>query len=119
MKKIISWARQGDFYLESISMDLLPELEKNPIPSMEKYIDPTSLILGLGERTGHKHQIENQEKKATMFKAANMDKFFVIVDEDVKLTHEEHGAIPMPKKRAYEVVRQREDRRGRSVTVAD
>jgi len=93
--------RQGDILLKKIKS--LPEVE-NCKQTMEGSEIKDSIILALGEATGHKHQLIKQD--ARLMKAVNTNQFFLLVNLPSDLVHEEHTKITLPKGN-YEVVRQR------------
>lgn len=60
------------------------------------------VILAEGEATGHAHRIA--EKSVVLWSSG--DQRYLTVEGPATLTHEEHGAIPLPAG-IYEVLRQR------------
>src|ERR1700761_4139586 len=103
MKKKIY--RQGDILL--ILTNELPELENVNIFSIEGPEEENSIILALGESTGHKHQILDTKEKVFLRKSKNSNQFLLLVNDTVDLVHEEHNKITLPKGNYY-VVRQRQ-----------
>lgn len=97
--------RQGDVLLKQV--ESIPELDGSKICSLEGEEVEDTLILALGESTGHAHAIRNVNGNAFLGKARNENKFFLIVLSDVDLTHEEHAKITLPAGK-YEFIRQRE-----------
>ena len=97
--------RQGDILLKKV--ESLPELEDFNISSIEGNEVENTIILALGEATGHAHAIRNHNGNAVLVKSKHENKFFLMVLNEVKLTHEEHAAITLPIGN-YEFVRQRE-----------
>lgn len=110
---------QGDILLEVVDPKDLPKLDPTPLMSLEGPPVEGYLIVALGEATGHKHKIDSREGQGKMYKAANMDRFFVLIEKDTTITHDEHNGIGLGKG-IYEIVRQREATTdGRERTVAD
>lgn len=97
--------RQGDVFLNQVND--VPELEKEQVFSVEGPTLKKQIILAHGEATGHKHAIKIKNNNALLFKAANDNRFFLIVRKESDLTHEEHSKIKLPVGN-YEVIRQRE-----------
>lgn len=58
-------------------------------------VRPGAPVLAWGEVTGHSHRIE--DASATTFYSVADDGFFVVHAESVRLIHEEHGPITLPK----------------------
>ena len=61
-------------------------------------------IIARGEVTGHAHAVE--EKGCQMFVGSD-GKVYLNVEEETVITHEEHGAIPLPEG-VYVYIPQRE-----------
>lgn len=97
--------RQGDVLLNKVSA--LPQLDQKKYYSVEGPQIKNSIILAHGEATGHKHAIKIKNGNALLLKAANDNRFFLIITKDSELTHEEHSKISLPVGN-YEVIRQRE-----------
>ena len=108
--------RQGDILL--IECKELPELDEKIISSIEGPSQDNSIILALGEATGHKHQIIYPEKKAFLKKAKNSNQFLLIVSDTVDLVHEEHSKITLSPGN-YRVIRQRQYTPEKIINVAD
>jgi hypothetical protein len=94
--------RQGDIFLEKVEGGDLELSECKQ--SIEGEEIEGFIVLALGEATGHAHKLPKTSAKLT--KAANEDKFILLVTETSFLTHEEHAPIRIPPGR-YRVVRQR------------
>lgn len=97
--------RQGDILLQRL--DGYPEIEislEECSQSIEGEEISGTIILALGEATGHKHQLSR--KNAILKRSANLNQFFLLVNEPSDLTHEEHSTITLPPGK-YRVVRQR------------
>jgi hypothetical protein len=60
-------------------------------------------IIAWGETTGHKHKASG-EMKVCM----NGDDIFLVAIKDIKITHEEHGTIVLPKGKVFLVGKERE-----------
>ena len=97
--------RQGDVFLSRC--DCMPPLEDREYFSVEGKEMDGLIILAYGEVTGHKHAINIKNKNAVLLKAANDNRFFLIVTKEAELKHEEHSKIKLPIGQ-YEVIRQRE-----------
>jgi hypothetical protein len=93
--------RQGDVLLVPIPDSELPEAV---IPVARDARG--SLVLALGEATGHAHAVRAHD--ADLLAAADdLDRRFLRIVSDAVLAHEEHDPIPLPPG-LYQVVRQRE-----------
>ena len=97
--------RQGDIFIEKINE--LPDLDNKTYFSIEGQEIPGKIILAHGEATGHKHAISIKNNNILLVKAANDNKFFIIVTNESDLVHEEHEKIKLPVGN-YEITRQRE-----------
>jgi len=97
--------RQGDVYLKRC--ENVPTLEEKSRFAIEGEKSEKMIVLAYGEVTGHKHAIKVNNKNAMLFKAANDNRFFLIVTRESELVHEEHSKIKIPPGN-YEVIRQRE-----------
>lgn len=93
--------RQGDILVKEANYfpDLVDCKQSIEGPEMDGYV-----ILALGEATGHKHKLSNEN--ALLKKSANTNRFFLVVTKESDITHEEHNSIPLPPGN-YEVIRQR------------
>ena len=92
--------RQGDLFLVEVedAVDL----------SKAKAIEPDGkdFILAYGEVTGHAHRIR-QVPSAAFFQFPVTGERVLVLDKPATITHEEHGAIKLPKG-TFKVVIQRE-----------
>lgn len=95
---MIEQYRQGDIFVEKSDIIISDEFETN-----EKADD--RIILAYGEATGHAHAIKNDN--VIFYKHKKEKKLYLVVNNDCKIEHEEHGEIPL-KNNIYEVIRQRE-----------
>jgi hypothetical protein len=102
--------RQGDVVSKKIE-----QLDESEIEILKRD-EQQRIVLAYGEVTGHAHAIKS--KSANLFKAKNLDKFFLIVSGEVDLSHEEHSTIKIPEGK-YEIKRQREYRPAGIIQVAD
>ena len=93
-QKMRSHYRQGDVLL--IRVDHIPEKAKE--------IACRSLVLALGEVTGHAHRIVDD---GAVLLSVRESATFVKLTKKAQLVHEEHAAIDLPVGN-YRVVRQRE-----------
>lgn len=101
--------RQGDVLI--VAVDKMPD-DFSPVPR-----ENGAVVLAHGEATGHTHAV--RAKNATLYAAnpmspersripsPNADRFLRIVKRNVRLLHEEHGAIVIGPG-IYKVIRQRE-----------
>jgi len=85
-------ARQGDLLIQRIE----------ELPSLLN-LDKTN-ILAEGEKTGHKHELLG---KSRVYRQQNGFVYFEVVEEIVKLVHQEHKTIQIPKGK-YIVKQERE-----------
>lgn len=77
--------QQGDILLQQI-----PAL---PQGAQAKQRSPGRIVLAEGEVTGHAHAIEEAEG----VQLYTMDQLlYLVVDHEVTVTHEEHGAVMLP-----------------------
>lgn len=108
--------RQGDVYLKFA--DEIPEIETGIYTETEGPKADNAIILAHGEAKGHTHAI--YDSGATLVKAKGNARslFYLVVDNTVALSHEEHKKIECPP-RNYKVVRQRQYTRQGIVNVAD
>lgn len=90
--------RQGDVLIRPVA-EIPATAQAVPVD------DRGRVVLAYGEATGHAHALPGM--KVLMFHDAALARTFIDVREPTALTHEEHGAIPLPPGR-YEVIRQRE-----------
>jgi len=97
--------RQGDVFI--IPVDTVP---------VTTVVEPRKgdIILAEGEVTGHAHRIT--DKKAVMFRLG--DQRYLITENESTVTHEEHGAITLPKG-SYRIQIQREYTPGAVRNVSD
>jgi hypothetical protein len=93
--------RQGDVLLVPIPDGALPEAVV-PVARDAR----GSLVLALGEATGHAHAVRARDADL-LADAADIDRRFLRIVTDAMLAHEEHDPIPLPPG-LYQVVRQRE-----------
>lgn len=82
--------------------DVLVAPTEHEIPEGTKVED--RCILAYGEKTGHCHQIETG---AHLFVEVDGVRYLDVFDDEATITHEEHGAITLPRGR-YTVTIQRE-----------
>ena len=108
--------RQGDIFLEKI--DFIPDWEESKKTSIEGSDIPNSIILALGEATGHAHAIRNNNGKAILMKDKNSENYFLMLSKECDLTHEEHNKITLPIGN-YKVIRQRQYTPNKIIQVAD
>jgi len=94
--------RQGDIFL--LQVDHTPELEDKIYFSTEGKNESNRTVLAYGEVTGHAHAIHDKHVK--LRKASNLNQFFLLVEKDANLSHEEHSTIKLPAG-TYQVIRQR------------
>ena len=94
--------RQGDLLFREIKY--IPE-DAKPFENKEK----NRVVFAYGEVTGHAHAVyEKQVKHMDVFQQANrLWDFFVRVNEEVEVKHEEHEKITLDKGN-WEIIRQRE-----------
>lgn len=95
MKKQKTQYRQGDLLIEIIN-----NVPKDAVPRPKC----KSILLALGEATGHHHTLELDDP-ADWWKIG--DETVVQVTKAARVTHQEHGAIALPPG-TYKVRRQRE-----------
>ena len=76
--------RQGDVYILAAS---IPEKAAKAAPERD-------IVLALGEVTGHAHRIIAPGTKVSMWNVGTQR--YMVVNEEVTLTHEEHGPITIP-----------------------
>lgn len=86
--------RQGDILLVAVS-----QLPSEVVPEQRQ----GDIILALGEVTGHAHRIRAVECHAWNIAGQR----YLVVDQPVVLSHEEHGAISVAPG-VYQVVQQKE-----------
>ncbi len=103
----MDYYRQGDILL--IKQDVQPKKEGYKFNSQP-------VILGLGEATGHKHQIKSgaqfythKDTDLTTFAIIGVteEPIFINVESPTEIEHEEHAPIKIDEG-YYEVIRQRE-----------
>ena len=114
--------RHGDLLLTRINA--IPQKTirtSNPINSLINHdaVIPERNIIGLGEVTGHKHTIlgksqlcipQNSQAKSLLsgnISINDIPRFYFDAFDDVKLIHEEHKTLELPRG-AYKVTRERE-----------
>lgn len=108
--------RQGDIFLEKI--DSIQDCEPSKKNSIEGEEVDNSIILALGEATGHAHALRNIDGKAILMKDKNSENYFLMVLKECDLTHEEHSKIQLPIGN-YKVIRQRQYTPNKIIQVAD
>lgn len=108
--------RQGDIFLEKIYF--IPEWEPSTRTSIEGPDIENSIILALGEATGHAHAIRNNIGKTVLMKDKNSENYFIMVLQESELTHEEHNKITLPIGN-YRIIRQRQYTPKKIIQVAD
>jgi len=89
--------RQGDVLIELTEEDFL--ISDSELIARED----GRIILAHGEATGHAHAINSMD--ANMYIINNKPNLYLVVNNDVKITHEEHSFIPVPPGK-YKVTRQ-------------
>lgn len=109
MKKPLMF-RQGDVLLRRI--DKIPE-GLHTVPR-----ENGRVVLAHGEVTGHAHAIDSSEVAFLAADVAELERAFLLVEEEVAVVHEEHDTITLPPG-SYEVRRQREYSPAAPVWVAD
>jgi hypothetical protein len=72
--------RQGDVILKFSNLSQIPEDYK---PKKDK-------VLAYGEKTGHKHQVISET--AMVYENESGQLLLHVIDDDINLVHEEHGA---------------------------
>lgn len=93
--------RQGDV--------LLIPIDSTELPAHPARLDRDGggrLILAGGEASGHAHAIVTPVAEL-LVDPDNLDRHFLVLASEARLTHEEHASIPLPAG-TYQVVRQRE-----------
>ena len=91
-------ARQGDIFFKVV--DQLPQRE------MKKKSDN---ILAYGEVTGHSHQVISPSiSEMEMQVDTNGDIYVLSEHEDIKIGHDEHNVVTLPKGKWICISRQRE-----------
>lgn len=103
--------RQGDVLVVPIAAERVPECV--PVPRDRR----GRMVLARGEATGHAHVISGPGLRL-LADRDDPESMFVDVPSHGRLTHEEHGPIPLPSGH-YRVVRQREYVPGSFRPVAD
>lgn len=101
--------RQGDIFIIEVT-------EEVPQDAKIEERNQGRIVLAYGEVTGHAHAIHS--KAATLF-AVNENLRLLKTEEEVELVHEEHSTINLPAKKTFQIIRQREYRPERNITVAD
>lgn len=90
-------ARQGDIFFEEIK-----ELPQN----LKKY---DSNILAYGEMTGHSHQIITPSmSELDSYVDEDGDIFVRSTQSEIKIGHDEHDIVTLPKNQWHRISRQRE-----------
>ena len=97
LKEFIMQARQGDIFFKTV---------KNIPNNLKKKTDN---ILAYGEVTGHSHKIMSPSiSEMQSFVDENGDIYVLSEHEDIKIGHDEHDVITLPKNEWICVSRQRE-----------
>jgi len=92
-------ARQGDIFFKTVSKDNLPS----------KFKKKTDNILAYGEVTGHSHKIMSPSiSEMESFVDEKGDIYVLSPNEDIRIGHDEHDVITLPKNEWICVSRQRE-----------
>lgn len=92
-------ARQGDIFFKTVSKDNLPSKLKKK----------TDNILAYGEVTGHSHKIMSPSiSEMESFVDEKGDIYVLSPNEDIRIGHDEHDVITLPKNEWICVSRQRE-----------
>ena len=107
--------RQGDVLIQKCS-DQVVLKEETKTTSLEGAPVPGTVILALGEVTGHRHAIHS--KNAFIMEGQYEPKFYIRIFEKTELVHEEHTKIKMPVG-TWEVTRQLQYSPGEIRQVAD
>jgi hypothetical protein len=99
LKEFIMQARQGDIFFKTVSKDNLPSKLKKK----------TDNILAYGEVTGHSHKIMSPSiSEMESFVDEKGDIYVLSPNEDIRIGHDEHDVITLPKNEWICVSRQRE-----------
>jgi hypothetical protein len=104
--------RQGDVLIVAIDRDELPG-GLVPAPRDRR----RRMVLAYGEATGHAH-VATGDGVALLCPPDDPARMFLVVDGYGRITHDEHGPIPLPAG-VYRVIRQREYVPGSVRPVAD
>jgi hypothetical protein len=92
-------ARQGDIFFKSV----------DAIPPNNRLKKKTDNILAYGELTGHSHKITSPPiSEMTSYVDVNGDIYVLSEKEDIKVIHDEHETITLPKGKWICISRQRE-----------
>lgn len=98
--------RQGDVLIVPVTENAVPDGVRTAGPSRRRPRE--SMILALGESTGHAHAVVATRDQGDFYPApAQSEPAFVFLPLGGKVVHEEHGTIPLPEG-WFKVVRQRE-----------
>jgi hypothetical protein len=123
--------QQGDVVMLKVDDDCFKDNVRNGKERVEYHGNqPTHAILAFGEVTGHKHQVNMKdmakEAGVTLHMGYNgeagvdVPDGFIVHNENVILTHEEHNPIELPPgKYIVKIVREFDHIAGRSRYVAD
>ncbi len=99
LKEFTMQARQGDIFFKTVSKDNLPSKLKKK----------TDNILAYGEVTGHSHKIMSPSiSEMESFVDEKGDIYVLSPNEDIRIGHDEHDVITLPKNEWICVSRQRE-----------
>jgi hypothetical protein len=98
-KEPIMQARQGDIFFKSV----------DAIPPNNRLKRKNDNILAYGELTGHSHKITSPSiSEMISYVDTNGDIYVLSEKEDIKVTHDEHEVITLPKGKWICISRQRE-----------
>lgn len=98
--------RQGDVLIVPVTENAVPEEVRAAGPKQRRPRE--SMVLALGESTGHAHALVATRDEGDFYPApSESDPAFVFLPLGGKVVHEEHGTIPLPEG-WFKVVRQRE-----------
>ena len=123
--------QQGDVVMLKVDDEYFEKNVRKNEERIEYYGEqPTNAILAFGEVTGHKHQVNMKDMVKEAGVTLNMGynrkagidvpDAFIVHNETVILTHEEHNPIELPPgKYMVRIVREFDHIAGRSRYVAD
>jgi len=104
--------RQGDVMV--VKTDDI--FEMNELEKIER--ENQRIVLAYGEVTGHAHAIKSTEADFYRSKRKDVPHLYLVVNNNVDLSHEEHSTITIPPGK-YRVIRQREYIANSVRTVSD
>ncbi|MBS2532263.1 hypothetical protein KGQ20_05710 [Catenulispora sp. NF23] len=98
--------RQGDVLIVPVTENAVPAGVRTAGPKKRRPRE--SMVLALGESTGHAHALLATHDNGDFYPApSESEPAFVFLPLGGKVVHEEHGVIPLPEG-WFKVVRQRE-----------